>query len=37
MLDDPYPNAFIRLGNKKIIFKNPQYKNGKITFNGEII
>jgi methionyl-tRNA formyltransferase len=37
MLDDPYPNAFIRLGNKKIILKNPQYKNGKITFNGEII
>ena len=37
MLDDPYPNAFIRLGDKKVILKNPQYKNGKITFNGEIV
>tara|TARA_B110000438_G_scaffold301023_1_gene354849 strand:+ start:81 stop:743 length:663 start_codon:yes stop_codon:yes gene_type:complete len=37
MLDDPYPNAFIKLGDKKIILKNPQYKNGKISFNGEII
>jgi len=37
MLDDPYPNAFIRLGDKKIILKNPQYKNGKVTFNGEIV
>ena len=37
MLDDPYPNAFIRLGDKKVILKNPQYKNGKISFNGEII
>jgi methionyl-tRNA formyltransferase len=37
MLDDPYPNAFIKLGNKKIIFKNPKFKNGKILFNGEII
>ena len=36
MLDDPYPNAFIKLGDKKIILKNPQYKNGKISFNGEI-
>ena len=37
MLDDPYPNAFIKLGDKKIILKNPQFKNGKISFNGEII
>ena len=37
MLDDPYPNAFIRLGDKKVILKNPQYKNGKVTFNGEIV
>jgi len=37
MLDDPYPNAFIRLGNKKLILKNPQFKKGKLTFNGEIL
>jgi methionyl-tRNA formyltransferase len=37
MLDDPYPNAFIRLGTKKLFLKNPQFKKGKITFNGEII
>ena len=37
MLDDPYPNAFIRLGNKKLILKNPEFKKGKLTFNGEIL
>jgi methionyl-tRNA formyltransferase len=37
MLDDPYPNAFIKLGDKKLFLKNPQFKKGKITFNGEII
>ena len=36
MLDDPYPNAFIKLGNKKLILKNAQFKKGKLTFNGEI-
>ena len=37
MLDDPYPNALIKLGNKKLILKNPQFKKGKLTFNGEIL
>ncbi len=37
MLDDPYPNTFIKLGNKKLILKNPQFKKGKLTFNGEIL
>jgi methionyl-tRNA formyltransferase len=37
MLDDPYPNAFIRFGDKKLILKNPQFQNGKLTFNGEIL
>ena len=37
MLDDPYPNAYITLGNKKLILKNPQFKKGKLTFNGEIL
>ncbi len=37
MLDDPYPNAFIKLGNKKLILKNPKLEKGKVTFHGEII
>ena len=37
MLDDPYPNAFIRFGDKKLILKNPQFQKGKLTFNGEIL
>ena len=37
MLEDPYPNAFIKIGSKKIIFKSVKYKNKKLEFNGEII
>ena len=36
MLSDPYPNAFIKIGNKKIIFKSAELKNNKLTFEGEI-
>ena len=36
MLADPYPNAFIRIGRKKIIFKSANLKNNKLTFTGEI-
>ena len=36
MLGDPYPNAFIRIGKKKIIFKSVKYKGKKLTFQGEI-
>lgn len=36
MLADPYPNAFIKVGNKKIIFKRAQFVNGIIKFQGEI-
>jgi methionyl-tRNA formyltransferase len=36
MLDDPYPNAFIQIGKRKIIFKNISNKNNKLTFSGEI-
>jgi methionyl-tRNA formyltransferase len=36
MLDDPYPNAFIRIGKRKIVFKNVSNKNNKLTFSGEI-
>ena len=37
MLADPYPNAFIRIGDKKIIFKDAWYDGKKIQFKGEII
>jgi methionyl-tRNA formyltransferase len=37
MLADPYPNAFIRIGDKKIIFKDALYDGKKIQFKGEII
>jgi len=36
MLGDPYPNAFIRIGKKKIIFKSVKYKEEKLIFQGEI-
>lgn len=36
ILDDPYPNAFIRIGDKKIVFKHPQLENNVIKFQGEI-
>lgn len=37
MLSDPYPNAFIKINNKKIIFKSAKYKNNKLEFIGEMI
>ena len=36
MLADPYPNAFIRIKNKKIVFKSAELKGNKIRFEGEI-
>ena len=36
MLDDPYPNAFIQIGKRKIVFKNISNKNNKLIFSGEI-
>ena len=36
MLDDPYPNAFIQIGKRKVVFKNVSNKNNKLTFSGEI-
>ena len=36
MLEDPYPNAFIKIGKKKIIFKQAFYNGKKILINGEI-
>ena len=36
MLADPYPNAFIKVGKKKIIFKNASFDGKKLKFQGEI-
>lgn len=36
MLGDPYPNAYIKIGKKKIIFKSAQFQKGKLSFEGEI-
>jgi len=36
MLSDPYPNAFIKFGQKKIIFKSAKFEKGKLSFEGEI-
>jgi methionyl-tRNA formyltransferase len=37
MLEDPYPNAFIKIGSKKIVFKSVKFNNKVLEFNGEII
>jgi len=36
MLGDPYPNAFINIDKKKIIFKSANYNGKEITFQGVI-
>jgi len=36
MLEDPYPNAFIKIGKRKIIFKSVNLKNTKLSFQGVI-
>ncbi len=36
MLADPYPNAFLRVGRRKIIFKSAKYNGRKLEFSGEI-
>jgi len=36
MLEDPYPNAFIKIGKQKIIFKKGFYNDNKLTIQGEI-
>jgi methionyl-tRNA formyltransferase len=37
MLSDPYPNAFTKIGKRKIVFKTAKLKNNKLSFEGEII
>jgi methionyl-tRNA formyltransferase len=36
MLSDPYPNAFTKIGEHKIIFKSAKLENNKLYINGEI-
>jgi len=36
MLEDPYPNAYIQIDNKEIIFKDAELVNGEIHFTGII-
>jgi methionyl-tRNA formyltransferase len=36
MLGDPYPNAYIEIGKRKIIFKSAKYQKDKLVFEGEI-
>ena len=36
MLQDPYPNAFIKIGNHKLIFKEAFYNGKKLSIHGEI-
>ncbi len=36
MLEDPYPNAFIKIGKHKIIFKQAFYNGKKLSIEGEI-
>ena len=37
MLDDPYPNAFIKIGKRKIIFKSVEFNGNTLSFSGELL
>ena len=37
MLSDPYPNAFLRIGKKKIVFNSAELNGKKLSFKGEIV
>lgn len=37
MLDDPYPNAFIKIGKHKIVFKAVKYDGTNLKFEGLIV
>ena len=36
MLEDPYPNAFVRIGKQKLIFKKAIYNNKKLSLEVKI-
>lgn len=37
MLEDPYPNAFLKIGKRKIIFNKAHYNGKKLKIEGEIV
>ena len=37
MLSDPYPNAFIKIGKRKIMFKSAAYEGKELKIVGKII
>jgi len=37
MLGDPYPNAFIKIGKRRILFKAAKYNGKNLKFEGQII
>ena len=37
MLSDPYPNAFIKIGKHKIVFKSAVYEGRELKIVGKII
>lgn len=37
MLEDPYPNAFLRIGKRRIVFKTIEYNGKDLKFVGEIL
>ena len=37
MLSDPYPNAFIKIGKHKIMFKSAAYEGKELKIMGKII
>ena len=37
MLSDPYPNAFIKIGKHKIVFKSAAYEGKELKIVGKII
>jgi methionyl-tRNA formyltransferase len=37
MLADPYPNAFVRIGDKRIVFSDARFDGKRIAIKGEIV
>lgn len=37
MLADPYPNAFLRIDGKRLVFKDARYDGATLRFRGELV
>ena len=37
MLEEPYPNAFIKIGKRRIVFKSANYDGKELKFSGELL